>query len=78
MNQQKIEQFISSLLFGTNWKITAISGVVLLGALVILQSLLFTILIVVLKVALPLGAIFLIGRALYLAFPTIIRKLKGE
>lgn len=71
-----IETYLKGLLLNKGWKAPATAGVIALIVLALLQSVLFALIVELIKLALALGAIALFVYAIYLAMPEIKKKFE--
>ena len=60
------------------WKASAILSAVSFGMLILLDSILFRLVVDLLKIVLLFVGIIAAGMALYLAWPTILKKIKDK
>lgn len=71
-----IENYIKKLLKDNSWKAPAIVCALSLAVLILLDSVLFTIIIGLLKIFLGISGLLLLGYAAYLAYPVLLKKYK--
>jgi hypothetical protein len=71
-----IESSLKKLLSSKSWKTPFIGGVIALGVLVLLDSVLFTVMVALIKLVLMLGAVVLLCYTAYLAYPTLVKKVQ--
>lgn len=65
------------LLFSNSWKETGLASLFFIGALIVIDSVLFNLAVALLKVALTLAILGLLGKTAFLLYP-ILKKKAGE
>jgi hypothetical protein len=62
------------LLFSDNWKETGLATLFFIGALIVIDSVLFNLAVVLLKIALTLAILGMLGKTAFLLYPILKKK----
>lgn len=76
MNTQKIETWLKSLISGKSWKQAGIVTLILIGVLVALNSVLFVLVLGLIKLVLLLAIVGMAVRTGMLVYPELEQKVK--
>lgn len=76
MNENDVKKMVNDVLKERSWKKSLITGVIMLGVLVLLDSFLFTLILSLLKLTLLIGGIAFIVRSVWVGYPLIIDEYK--
>lgn len=76
MNENDVKKMVNDVLKEKSWKKSIITGIILLGVLVLLDSFLFAIILSLLKLGLFIGGVVCLIRAAWVGYPLVVDEYK--